>query len=91
MARAVWSGCSCQLALRLLRLIVNIRLDRARATCRALGSMAHGCDRSSVAFTIGMSSLIVLSNPEAYQSLVVIYPESVSQGALRLSCKRKAL
>jgi hypothetical protein len=40
-----------QLALRLLRLIVDIRLDRARSTCRALGSMDHGCDRGSVAFT----------------------------------------
>ena len=38
-----------------------------------------------------MGSLVVLFNPEAYQSLVAIYPESASQGALRLSCKRKAL
>jgi hypothetical protein len=37
--------------LRLVRLIVKIELGRARATSRALGSMAHGCDRSSVAFT----------------------------------------
>ena len=40
---------------------------------------------------IRLNSLIVLFNREACQSLVVIYPESASQGALRLSCKRKAL
>jgi hypothetical protein len=38
-----------------------------------------------------MNSLIVLFNREACQSLVVICTESVSQGALRFSCKRKAL
>jgi hypothetical protein len=34
-----------------LRPIVKTEVGRARTTSRALGSMAHGCDRSSVAFT----------------------------------------
>jgi hypothetical protein len=50
-AKARGRGRLSPLALRLLRLIVNIRLDGAVATGRALGSMAHGCDRSSAAFT----------------------------------------
>jgi hypothetical protein len=44
---AEWPSQNPKFSLRLLRLIVNIGLDGARATGRALGGMAHGCDRSS--------------------------------------------